>query len=914
MTIDVEQIAERVRHFLDEAGLVVKHLDLSGGMAMCGTTRKPHGTDGRYKVHLDFPPTLWLMNYHEGGVGRSFPLFKQGELDAIPEDEREALRERIRQRKLAAMKEREERQKKAAREAQELFKGFTLAGADNPYLHRKGVRPAGNLCETRDGRLVVPMMNEEGQLVSLQYISEDGSKRYLPGGEKKGCFFSVPAANSSEAGPLLIGEGVATVLSACAATGYAGLVAFDAYNLKAVAEAARARQPEREITLLADNDCTFSDGRKREGESNTGVFKAREAAQAISTRLAVCPVIDGRSTDFNDLHVARGLDAVREAVDAADVVEDCGIAPDPRGFITRRKGRSKGLFWIKETEKDGGTDWQEIRVGDVLDVIGESRDADGGSWGRWLRWHDADGREHLWALPASLLAGDGTEIARTLFEMGWKGDPTQKRHLLRYLAAVSTEKRVRCVERTGWHDAQQGKPVYVLPDAAIGDSGAEKIVLQTGNYRTDSFRCRGILEGQQEMFQLSLGNSRLLLAVCASLAGPLMRLSGVDSGGFHFYGGSSTGKSTALHVGGAVWDYYQTLPTWRSTDNALEGQLALRSDNVQVLDEIHQCSDKVLSDAVYLLGNGRGKARARADASLKAPATWVAMILSSGESSVATRIEASGKKAQAGQAVRLVDIPADAGAGHGLFEELHGYPGGNAFSIALKDISRAHCGHAGREFLRYVTANMDAIKQDVSGVLSEATALLLKEACPEGCDGQVQRVAQRFALCAYAGHLAVLAGLFGDAIDAERSIRAGIRKCFAAWVEGRGGTAAGEDMAILQDVTRFFEQHGSSRFQLILPDGQAWTTNSTEKVMNQCGYRAPDARFFFVMRESFRRDVCAGHDAKRAASLLHRRRHLRKNGDKYTMRLTIDKAMQTGYRIDMSIISGLADAGETDGE
>ncbi|MGN0008769.1 MAG: DUF927 domain-containing protein, partial [Desulfovibrionaceae bacterium] len=620
------------------------------------------------------------------------------------------------------------------------------------------------------------------------------------------------------------------------------------------------------------------------------------------------------STDLNDLHNARGLEAVREAIEAAEAVKDCGVAPDPRGFITRRKGKHKGLFWIKEVEKDGGTDWQEIRIGEVLDVIGESRDADGGSWGRWLRWHDADSREHLWALPASLLAGDGTEIARALFEMGWKGDPTQKRHLLRYLAAVSTEKRVRCVDRTGWHDAQQGKPVYILPDAAIGDSGAEKIVLQTGSYRTDSFRCRGILEGQQEMLRLSLGNSRLILAVCASLAGPLMRLAGVDSGGFHLYGGSSTGKSTALHVGGSIWDYYQTLPTWRSTDNALEGQLALRSDNVQVLDEIHQCSDKVLSDAVYLLGNGRGKARARADASLKASATWVAMILSSGESSVATRIEASGKKAQAGQAVRLIDVPADAGAGHGLFEELHGYPDGNAFSIALKDISRAHCGHAGREFLRYVTENMDAIKQDVSGVVSEATALLLKEACPEGCDGQVQRVAQRFALCAYAGHLAALAGLFGDAVDAERSIRAGIRKCFAAWVEGRGGTAAGEDMAILQDVTRFFEQHGSSRFQLILSDGQAWTTNSTEKVMNQCGYRAPDARFFFVLPESFRRDVCAGHDAKRAASLLHRRKHLKKNGDKYTTRLTIDKAMQTGYRIEMSVMSGLADAGETDGE
>lgn len=319
MPIRVEQIVERARRILDDAGLVPgEHIDLSGNMALCGTTRRPHGTDGRYKVHMDFPPNVWLINYHDDGVGRSFPLYKQGELDAMPEAERAALRERIRQQKLAAQREREKRQRRAAMVAQKLLPLLPPAGAKNGYLRRKGVRPVDGMRETRAGRLVVPVYIGGEGITSIQRIFENGDKRFLKGGKIEGGFFPVPAENGAEEGPLLIGEGVATVLSACMATGYAGLVAFNAGNLKAVAEAARARHPERTIILLADNDCTFSDGLKREGEANTGVFMAREAAQAIGARLAVCPAIDGRSTDFNDLHQARGLEAVREAVEAAE--------------------------------------------------------------------------------------------------------------------------------------------------------------------------------------------------------------------------------------------------------------------------------------------------------------------------------------------------------------------------------------------------------------------------------------------------------------------------------------------------------------------------------------------------------------------------------------------------------------------
>lgn len=322
------ELVRRVADALTSAGLVVDDIDLSGELVRCGTTQKPHGTDGAYAVHLDKTPLVWLCNWHDGGIPQTVYLYEKNQLDALTETEREALRERIRQEKEENARRLAERRRQAAEAAKELFESLPLAGEGNPYLRRKGVLPLGTFCECDASQtpfpgqlagacLVVPLLNSEGRAVSLQFIDGEGRKRFLPGGEKKGCYFPIPAKDGSKAGPLLIGEGTATVLSACMATGHAGLVAFDAGNLEAVAKVARETYPERELVLLADNDCTDRDGTPRTDEQNAGLVAARKAAEAVGGKLAVCPAHEGRSADFNDLHQARGLDAVRMVIEKA---------------------------------------------------------------------------------------------------------------------------------------------------------------------------------------------------------------------------------------------------------------------------------------------------------------------------------------------------------------------------------------------------------------------------------------------------------------------------------------------------------------------------------------------------------------------------------------------------------------------
>ncbi len=133
-------------------------------------------------------------------------------------------------------------------------------------------------------------------------IDETGRKSILSGSKKAGCWWAAQAMPEAPT-HLLIGEGIATVLSACEATGWPGVAALSCGNLKSVAQAMRQRYPETKIIILAD--------------LGNGQGKAEEAAKAIGGRLAVPDFGVDRSeaqTDFNDLAKDQGLEVIREQI------------------------------------------------------------------------------------------------------------------------------------------------------------------------------------------------------------------------------------------------------------------------------------------------------------------------------------------------------------------------------------------------------------------------------------------------------------------------------------------------------------------------------------------------------------------------------------------------------------------------
>ena len=86
------------------------------------------------------------------------------------------------------------------------------------------------------------------------------------------------------------------------------------------------------------------------------------------------------------------------------------------------------------------------------------------------------------------------------------------------------------------------------------------------------------------------------------------------------------------------------------------------------------------------------------------------MFLSNGEIDLSQHLQGDGKKIKAGQGVRLLTIPADAGAGLGIFEDLNGYPNGAALADALKANSLKYYGTAGPAFIEKIASRLDEVR------------------------------------------------------------------------------------------------------------------------------------------------------------------------------------------------------------
>jgi len=214
----------------------------------------------------------------------------------------EAQRKDRAEREAQARAEQETQHEEGRRRAAEIIHGRPFARAEHPYLSAKGVRPF-KVYELADGRLAIPMRDEAGKLWSLQFISPDGSKLFLKDAKASGLYCSIGAPQ----GRIIVCEGYATGASIYQATRDAVAVAFSAGNLLPVAKTLRAKYPDVELVIAADNDA--------ETEGNPGLTRATEAARAVGGRLAV-PVVEG-GKDFNDLHQKEGEEAVRQQIAGA---------------------------------------------------------------------------------------------------------------------------------------------------------------------------------------------------------------------------------------------------------------------------------------------------------------------------------------------------------------------------------------------------------------------------------------------------------------------------------------------------------------------------------------------------------------------------------------------------------------------
>lgn len=483
-----------------------------------------------------------------------------------------------------------------------------------------------------------------------------------------------------------------------------------------------------------------------------------------------------------------------------DWTETPGFPPSeffPEGVPPQR--RRPGLWLFRNHRANGTVTPIEDWICDPLHIDAQTYDGAGNNFGRLLRFRTTAGKWRTWALPMELVGGDPAALMSALLGMGLGTDGTRngKQRIVEYLTSARPTRHVRCVPQTGWTG-----DTFVLPDRNIGPK-AEDTVLQSEYIHglTEIHGTAGSFDGWREGISLAaVGNPLLVLALSVAFAGPLLSRTYSDSGGIHFMGESSTGKTTILQAACSVWGGKQLKRTWLATANGLEGVAAMSNDCLLALDEISQCEPHHIGAVIYMIGNETGKQRANKSGAARTPTRHKIAVISTGERTITDAMLEGGKRSKAGQGVRLIDVLV--GARFGCFDELHGHGSSKELVDAIAVTASQHYGHAGRRFLESLVSE----ERDLVERLAEIRAL--PEFNPDNADGQCSRVASRFALFALAGELATEYGVTGWATGTATQAAV---QAFKAWHAPRGKGSAEKQQAF-RAILAFLERHGDARF------------------------------------------------------------------------------------------------------
>lgn len=473
---------------------------------------------------------------------------------------------------------------------------------------------------------------------------------------------------------------------------------------------------------------------------------------------------------------------------------------------------------------------------------------------------DQERRKHI-IVSASELVRSARDVCATLVDRGLYVDRNHAEEFVSYLQRqMEQAPAADLADRPGWATEE----VYVLVDGTkIGAQSSGRALYYSGDV-TDRSVKGTLAEWQAEVASPCMENSRLVTSICSALAGVLLRDTSEQSGGLHFVGPSSIGKTTQLHVAASAIGV--NLATWRTTANGHEPLMANANDGTVLLDEIGQSDGRNLVEMIYAAANGQGKRRMRKDQRAAESMSWRVFLLSTGESTIETHARNAGGRAPGGAAIRLLDIPADAGCGLGVFENLHGEESAGQFADKLKSAASKFHGTGLPHFVEHL---LEFSPDERRQLIFERRDAFLALCGLSKAGAEVGRAAKRAALVAAAGELAIALKILpwptGHANES-------LLKCLNAWRDARGGDSDGHDeMRAVAQIREFIEQHGASRFEAI-----EHATTPSPPIRNRAGFRRAShaGMEYLFLRETFRTEVCRGFDYRAVLAALDKSGHL----------------------------------------
>lgn len=299
-------------------------------------------------------------------------------------------------------------------------------------------------------------------------------------------------------------------------------------------------------------------------------------------------------------------------------------------------------------------------------------------------------------------------------------------------------------------------------DRIVGEIKGDKPVLNpfAKNHYPKEIEQGTLKEWKDQVVKLAGCSSRLMLAVCSGFMGPLLKIANMEGGGFHLWGTSSMGKSSSADMMASIAGRPSDIVTlWSNTDKGLEEIAVAHNDSTLILDE-SKLLDKdpvsaarIMQNRVYTLSGGKGKLRSALYEN-NVP-EWRVGVFSTGELSLAQHAEAGNIERLDGENVRVIDVPADAGCGLGIFEYLpEGMSSGNEIANEIKRVTRCHFGSAKPQFLIKLVAELQSEPEELKYFIKSEMEYFIDKHDVENNSGIDMRIACRFALAYAAGCLA----------------------------------------------------------------------------------------------------------------------------------------------------------------
>lgn len=717
------------------------------------------------------------------------------------------------------------------------------------YLTAKGHTCPVRLLEDGSMLLVIRCGDD---VTGAQIIRPDGEKRLIAGTRKKGSF--IPLSELPETvDTVLIAEGYATALTVAQLHDGLVLTAIDEGNLLPVAEWVAGRYPEAKIIIAADNDI-------KPGQPNVGKISAEKAVKSFHRGWVTMPPTEDKA-DWDDYRQQQGTEAAKQAfskglyqVNAgeAEMTSSVVIKLDDRRekerdplipFVDTRK---EGLYYVtpKLDKETGEIIRPEQWLSDPMKPVA-----------RGMNEYEEHyliveyGRGKTKALPNEGL-GDREgwkSLRRTGVNVTAK--PAMRNILSDWLDSHRHLETWSITHKSGWH---QG--AYIMPDGSVIGTPDQPVLFNGQSAAATAYQISGTPESwRDDVARLADGNIFMMFAIGAALAAPMTGITMADSFGIHIYAQSTAGKSTTADMAVSLYGHpdLQRL-TWYGTAYGIANEAVAHNDGLLYLDEVGQGADpKHVYKSAYTLFNGKGKIQGAKDGGNRPMENWRTVAISTGEKDIETYLLNAGVKVNAGQLVRLLNIPIERAV------ELHECESGKHHADTIKVNCRAHYGSAGRHWIEYLSAHKDEAREAYHAAQKRWNKLI-----PANYGEQVHRASDRFAMV----EAALLTGRIITGWS-EQNCRDAVQAVFNVWL-AEFGTGNKEIEQIVEQATAFLNTYGMSRYAPLPYDERDMPVRDLAGYRERKGGHDDAPVIFYTLPSAFKQEMAKGFNAESFAAAL----------------------------------------------